>query len=357
MTAVRSTWRRRSCGRAGIWASRCSRPAPTRRPTRPSWNGLSVRSTRCSASTSTGTSGRSVAMRGQGPGGRGGVHRRAAAGPVRRMGGRGLAEPAARIVDPPCGARAGRCHPNEAYAAMVARSGYVPVPRSAADYVELLPAEWRRINEDGITFDNRVYDSRRAQPLPAHRFRGARRRTAGGKSTTTPTTSPRSGSATTTTAGGSPRPGCTATSSGSRSARRSTNMSGPAARPPGHRSGDDYIARRVAEMLDPGRRDRPIGWPTRRAVAPRTRTTRRDRPARPSDSASTPRTPADDADGSTEGRPGPDDDPTDGRAADRPGEGRTGRQRSAGFPVFRSDERRIGGSDAPPLRRRPADRP
>lgn len=49
--------------------------------------------------------------------------------------------------------------PNEAYSAMVARSGYVPIPRSTADYVELLPADWRRINQDGITFGNRVYDT------------------------------------------------------------------------------------------------------------------------------------------------------------------------------------------------------
>lgn len=54
--------------------------------------------------------------------------------------------------------------PNEAYTAMVARSGYVPIPRSAVDYVELLPAEWRRINEDGITFNNRVYDTAELNP-------------------------------------------------------------------------------------------------------------------------------------------------------------------------------------------------
>jgi hypothetical protein len=54
--------------------------------------------------------------------------------------------------------------PNEAYAAMVARSGYVPIPRSAADYVELLPAEWRRINEEGVTFNNRVYDTAELNP-------------------------------------------------------------------------------------------------------------------------------------------------------------------------------------------------
>jgi hypothetical protein len=54
--------------------------------------------------------------------------------------------------------------PNEAYAAMVARSGYIPIPQSTADYVELLPAEWRRINEEGVTFNNRVYDTAELNP-------------------------------------------------------------------------------------------------------------------------------------------------------------------------------------------------
>jgi transposase InsO family protein len=54
--------------------------------------------------------------------------------------------------------------PNEAYSAMVARSGYVAVPRSTIDYVELLPARWRVINEDGVTIDNRVYDAEALNP-------------------------------------------------------------------------------------------------------------------------------------------------------------------------------------------------
>jgi len=54
--------------------------------------------------------------------------------------------------------------PNDAYTAMVARCGYVPVPRQAADYVELLPGEWRVINEEGITYGNRVYDSAELNP-------------------------------------------------------------------------------------------------------------------------------------------------------------------------------------------------
>lgn len=54
--------------------------------------------------------------------------------------------------------------PNDAYTAMLARCGYVPVPRRAADYVELLPVEWRIINEEGITYGNRVYDSAELNP-------------------------------------------------------------------------------------------------------------------------------------------------------------------------------------------------
>jgi len=49
--------------------------------------------------------------------------------------------------------------PNEAYAAMLAQAGHLPLPRSAADFVELLPSAWRRINQEGVTFDNRVYDT------------------------------------------------------------------------------------------------------------------------------------------------------------------------------------------------------
>lgn len=47
---------------------------------------------------------------------------------------------------------------------MVARCGYIPVPRSTLDYVELLPAQWRRINQEGVTLDNRVYDAAALNP-------------------------------------------------------------------------------------------------------------------------------------------------------------------------------------------------
>lgn len=48
--------------------------------------------------------------------------------------------------------------PNEAYAVMVARAGYLPVPLSGEDYVELLPVTWRAVNDYGIQIDYRTYD-------------------------------------------------------------------------------------------------------------------------------------------------------------------------------------------------------
>lgn len=55
--------------------------------------------------------------------------------------------------------------PNEAYAAAVARAGYVPVPLSSGDYIELLPAAWRTINDYGIRIDYRTYDAPGLGPL------------------------------------------------------------------------------------------------------------------------------------------------------------------------------------------------
>ena len=94
--------------------------------------------------------------------------------------------------------------PNEKYAALVEAAGYVPVALAAGDYIELLPAAWRAINAYGVKISHRIYDGEELNPFrrPALRRRGAGR--AGGRSTTTPTTSPGSGSATTATAAGSP---------------------------------------------------------------------------------------------------------------------------------------------------------
>jgi hypothetical protein len=54
--------------------------------------------------------------------------------------------------------------PNERYAAMVAVAGYVPVPLSPRDYIELLPATWRVINSYGIKIARRTYDSAALNP-------------------------------------------------------------------------------------------------------------------------------------------------------------------------------------------------
>ncbi|MEV6669339.1 Mu transposase C-terminal domain-containing protein [Streptomyces sp. NPDC051162] len=55
--------------------------------------------------------------------------------------------------------------PNEKYAALVEACGYVPVALSGDDYVELLPAEWRVVNDYGIRIKNRTYDSRALGPM------------------------------------------------------------------------------------------------------------------------------------------------------------------------------------------------
>ncbi|KPN44999.1 integrase [Mycobacterium intracellulare subsp. chimaera] len=49
--------------------------------------------------------------------------------------------------------------PNEKYAALLATSGYVPVPLTGDEYVALLPSIKRVIASDGVTIDHRVYDS------------------------------------------------------------------------------------------------------------------------------------------------------------------------------------------------------
>ena len=54
--------------------------------------------------------------------------------------------------------------PNEKYAALVEAAGYVPVPLSADDYVELLPVAWHAINKYGIRRGKRTYDCRALNP-------------------------------------------------------------------------------------------------------------------------------------------------------------------------------------------------
>jgi len=55
--------------------------------------------------------------------------------------------------------------PNEKYAALVEAAGYVPVALSDADYIELLPAEWRAVNAYGIKIRRRTYDCGELNPL------------------------------------------------------------------------------------------------------------------------------------------------------------------------------------------------
>jgi hypothetical protein len=55
--------------------------------------------------------------------------------------------------------------PNEKYAALVETAGYVPVPLSGQDYIELLPATWRRINAYGVRVNHRTYDAPELDPL------------------------------------------------------------------------------------------------------------------------------------------------------------------------------------------------
>ncbi|MEU2120147.1 Mu transposase C-terminal domain-containing protein [Streptomyces sp. NPDC016459] len=55
--------------------------------------------------------------------------------------------------------------PNEKYAALIEACGYVPVALSGDDYVEVLPALWRVVNDYGIKIKNRIYDSEDLGPM------------------------------------------------------------------------------------------------------------------------------------------------------------------------------------------------
>jgi putative transposase len=54
--------------------------------------------------------------------------------------------------------------PNEMYAACVGISGYVPLPLTGDDYIELLPTVFRTVNDYGLTIDNRTYDCKALNP-------------------------------------------------------------------------------------------------------------------------------------------------------------------------------------------------
>ena len=55
--------------------------------------------------------------------------------------------------------------PNQKYAALIETAGYVPVPLSAEDYIELLPAIWRAVNAYGIKISHRTYDAPGLNPV------------------------------------------------------------------------------------------------------------------------------------------------------------------------------------------------
>jgi hypothetical protein len=55
--------------------------------------------------------------------------------------------------------------PSQKYAALIETAGYVPVPLSAGDYTELLPAVWRAVNAYGIKISHRTYDAEELNPI------------------------------------------------------------------------------------------------------------------------------------------------------------------------------------------------
>jgi transposase InsO family protein len=55
--------------------------------------------------------------------------------------------------------------PNQKYAALIETAGYVPVPLSAEDHIELLPAVWRAVNAYGIKISHRTYDAAELNPI------------------------------------------------------------------------------------------------------------------------------------------------------------------------------------------------
>jgi hypothetical protein len=54
--------------------------------------------------------------------------------------------------------------PNEMFTACVGISGYVPLPLTGDDYIELLPVVFRTANDYGLTVGNRTYDCRALNP-------------------------------------------------------------------------------------------------------------------------------------------------------------------------------------------------
>ncbi|WP_249126009.1 Mu transposase C-terminal domain-containing protein [Streptomyces sp. A2-16] len=68
--------------------------------------------------------------------------------------------------------------PNQMWAALVAVAGYVPVPLTGHDYLELLPVRWQAITASGIRIHHRTYD---ADLLAPYRGQASRVTARGGK--------------------------------------------------------------------------------------------------------------------------------------------------------------------------------
>jgi hypothetical protein len=151
--------------------------------------------------------------------------------------------------------------PNERYAALIDAAGYVPVPLSAEDYIELLPAAWRVINSYGVKISLRTYDSSELNPY-RRQHSGIEAQNGRWEVRYDPTTSPGSGSATTTTAAAVRDLETPAHRAGA--VRRAGLEPRPAAagrprQPPRHRSRDRRGGRGPARPRGPGPRTSRAG--------------------------------------------------------------------------------------------------
>jgi len=58
--------------------------------------------------------------------------------------------------------------PNEMWGALVSVCGYLPIPLTGTDYVNLLPTLWKAVTERGIRIDHRTYDHHTLNPHRSH---------------------------------------------------------------------------------------------------------------------------------------------------------------------------------------------
>ena len=206
--------------------------------------------------------------------------------------------------------------PNERYAALIEVAGYVPVPLGPRGLHRAAPG--RLAGDQLLRRQDRPADlrQRRAEPLPPPALRHRARKTAGGRSVTTPTTSPGSGSATTTTAAGWPRPGHTCAPRRRRSASRPGTTPGEMLAARGSDPATEAeIAAAAADLLDragqgPGPGQAP---PQQDQAAARTRSPRSRRVAGRTAATAAPQWPR-------PARPGDEDSagPADARTGSRP---------------------------------------